>query len=86
MITILMVVCLLFAVLLYEGFQLQNRIGENEQRRTELEAAIEKEEQRTSEIEARREYMKSDEYVRQAARDRLGLLESGELIFKPGDT
>ena len=82
MIAILLVVCLLFAVLLFEGERLRRRIGENEQKRIELQQALEEEELRTGEIESRREFLQSDEYVRQAAKDRLGLVESGEMIFK----
>ena len=37
---------------------------------------------RTESIESLREYMQSDEYIRQAAKDRLGLVESGEVVFK----
>ena len=85
MIAILLVVCLLFAVLLFEGSRLNDRIGENERKRTELEQAIEEEELRTAAIESKREYMQSDDYVRQAAKDRLGLVESGETIFRPKD-
>ena len=83
MAAILLVVCVLFAVLFYEGSRLKNRISSNEVKRIELEAAIEEENRRTEEIEARREYMQSDEYVKQAAKDRLGLVESGEIIFRP---
>ncbi len=85
MIAILLVVCLLFAVLFFEGIRLKQRIGDNDMRRRELETAIEEEKHRTESIEAMREYMQSDEYVKEAARDRLGLVESGELIFKPRD-
>ena len=85
MIAILIVVCLIFAVLLLEGWRLRGRIHDNEARGTELQAAIEEETARTAQIESRREYMQSDEYIRQAAKDRLGLVESGEIIFKSRD-
>ena len=35
--------------------------------------------------ESLREYMQSDEYLKQAAKDRLGLVESDEVIFRPQD-
>ncbi len=85
MIAILFVVCFLFMVLLLEGFRLRQQIVDNDLKHVELERSIAEEEERTLRIESRREYMKSDDYVRQAAKDRLGLIESGEVIFKSAD-
>lgn len=82
MFLITLVVCLLFVVLLLEGHRLSQRIDANELHRQELEEAIGEEAMRTESIESLREYMQSDEYIRQAAKDRLGLVESGEVVFK----
>ena len=82
MIVILCVVCILFGVLLYEGVRLGRRIDENEARRASLEEAIAEENRRTESIEAMRDYMQSEEYIRQLARDRLGLVDEDELILK----
>ena len=46
-------------------------------------AASEKE--RTQEIENMEEYMKTDEYVEDVARDKLGLVYEGETVFKPSN-
>ena len=82
MIVVLCVVCVLFGVLLFEGIRLSRRIDENEARRVALEEAIEEEGKRTESIEAMREYMQTEEYIRQLARDRLGLVDEDELILK----
>lgn len=82
MIAITLIVCFLFAVLFFQGMSMDREIDANEARRVELEEAIASEEARTESIESLREYMQSEEYIRQAAKDRLGLVESGEVVFK----
>ena len=82
MVLITIVVILLFFVLLFESRRLYSRIEANEIHRQDLEKQIEEETRRTEEIEALREYMQSDDYMKQAAKDRLGLVEEGEIIFK----
>lgn len=82
MLAIMVVVSLLFAVLIIEGLRLNRKIDMGEARRQELEQQIAEEKQRTESIEALREYMQSEEYVKQAAKERLGLVESGELVFR----
>lgn len=49
----------------------------------ELEKQIEEEKARTDEIAELEEYMQSQEYVEQIAKDKLGLAYEGEIIFKP---
>ena len=48
----------------------------------ELEQQIAEEEQRTKDIEEYSKYTKTDEYVEEVARDKLGLVKQGEIIFK----
>ena len=85
MFLITFVVCLLFVVLLLEGHHLNERIDANELHRQQLQDEIAGEEARTESIAALREYMHSDEYIRQAAKDRLGLVESDEVVFKEAE-
>ncbi len=82
MLAIMAVAALLFLILFFESRKLQGRVEANEAHHKELQLRIEEEEARTGEIEALREYMKSDDYARQAAKDRLGLIEEGEIVFK----
>ena len=54
----------------------------NQQRTSELEQQIENENQRTEDISEMQEYMQSDEYLEKVAKDKLGLVKDGEIIFK----
>lgn len=79
---ILIVVCLLAAVLAFASISLYGTLKSDEARRAQLLLAIDEENERTKQIEARRDFMTTDEFVKQAARDRLGLVEEGEIIFR----
>lgn len=48
----------------------------------ELEAKIAEQEERSEEIAELEEYVGSDEYVEQVAKDKLGLVKEDEIIFK----
>lgn len=85
MLLITFVVCVMFGVLLMKGVQLHRQIDENERIRQELNLEIEAEHARTEEIGALKEYMQTEDYIRQAAKDRLGLVEEGEIVFRPAD-
>ncbi len=82
MIGITSVVCLLMVILLVQGQRLNAQASANEQRMAELEQQIEDENQRTQEIGDLEEYMQSDEYLEKVAKDKLGLIKDGEIIFK----
>ena len=43
------------------------------------------EKNRTTEIEELEEYMNSDEYIEQVAKEKLGMVKDGEIIFKEAD-
>ncbi len=79
------VVCTLFIVLLVQGMQLRKSLIAGEQTRSEIQAEIEEEEERTETINELKEYMQTDDYVRQAAKERLGLVEDDEIIFKEAE-
>ena len=85
MIGITSVVCLLMVILLVQGQRLNAQASANEQRMAELEQQIEDENQRTQEIGDLEEYMQSDEYLEKVAKDKLGLIKDGEIIFKESD-
>ena len=82
MIGITFVVCVLMVALLVQGRKLNARLTANEQRTSELEQQIENENQRTEDIGEMQEYMQSDEYLEKVAKDKLGLVKDGEIIFK----
>ncbi len=79
---ITVVVCLLLAVLLYQGQSLKSKVKENETKISQLQDAYEKEQERTKEIEALSEYMQSEEYMEKYAKEKIGLLKENEILFK----
>ena len=85
MLAIIFVVIILTVVLLVQGRHLKSRIADIEVRTKELEQQIEEEELRTWEIEMLNEYMQSDEYIEQTAKEKLGLVNDNEIIFKEAD-
>ena len=82
MIGITFVVCVLMVTLLVQGQKLIAKLSSNQQRTSELEQQIENENQRTEDISEMQEYMQSDEYLEKLAKDKLGLVKDGEIIFK----
>lgn len=82
MLGILTVVCILCLVLFIQGQKLRAQITRNDRIYNELNEQIAEEEARTEEIEALRDYYESEDFIRQAARDRLGLIEEGQIVFR----
>lgn len=77
--------CLLFAVgsaAAAKGKEMKQERKKYEERMAELESEIAQEEQRTKEIEEYKEYVTSDEYVEEVARDKLGLVYDDEVLLK----
>lgn len=85
MAVILAVLAVIFVVLFVEGRHLQKRIEASESENSALSEQIAAEEERTKSIYALSEYMQTDDYIKQAAKDRLGLVESNEVIFRESD-
>ena len=81
MIGISLVVIMLMAVLLVQGFSLNVKIAKAEAREEQLEDQLIEEKNRTEEIEKTKEYMNTHEYIEKAARDN-GLAKDNEIIFK----
>lgn len=82
MLAITFVVCILFVVLMVKGFQLRSTIQENYDANDALRKEITEEKDRTEDIRDLADYMQTDEYIEQAAKERLGLVEDDEIIFK----
>ena len=60
--------------------RVQLRAGEEQIR--SLQQQTEREQARSEEIRKTEEYMQSDEYIEQVAKDKLGLIRDGDIIFK----
>lgn len=85
MMMILLVVCILFVALLIGGYRLNKKIDTALAVQRELNEQIEDEKARTQEIAELEEYMKTDDYIREIARDKLGLVDEGDIVFKKAD-
>jgi cell division protein DivIC len=82
---ILVAVVILMAVLFLQSSRLEKRIQAGDQQISELESKTEEENQRTDEIKQLQKYMQSDEYKEQVAKDKLGMVKDGEIIFKESE-
>ena len=72
MIGIGFILLLLAGVLTVNSFMLQAKNKEYKSQEAELEAEIQKEKERSEEIEDYEEYVKSDEYIKETAEEKLG--------------
>lgn len=50
-----------------------------------LQKSIKEEKKHAKEIEKEKEYMQSDEYIAQVAREKLGLVKDNEIVFEEED-
>ncbi len=82
---ILFVVIVLFLTLLILGASIRRKVRTNTNRAAVLQEQILSEEQRTEEIDELEKYMKSDEYIEQVAKEKLGMVKDKEIIFKEAD-
>ena len=85
MMLILFVVIVLFIVLVVSDLSLQKKISVNDNRIENLRQLIKEEEERTQDIEELKDYIESDEYLEQTAKDKLGFVKDGEIIFKESE-
>lgn len=83
----MMGICAVVAVLLIslsvQSGSIKQKNAGYAQQQAQLKKQIEAEEKRTKEIQDMEEYMQTDEYVAEVARDKLGLVYDDETIFKP---
>ena len=85
MISITFVVGLLFVGMMGKSVALESQLSSYNSQIDDLDRQIEEEEGRTTEIDDLKEYMKTDEYVEETAREKLGLVKENEIVFKEGE-
>jgi len=85
MIIITFIVAVLFVTLCILTINLRSKVRIGEDRAAVLQSQIIEEQNRTKEIEELEDYMKSDGYIEQVAKDKLGMVNDGEIIFKASD-
>lgn len=83
MIGISAVVLVLLVSLSVQSNTLKQKNAGYAKQQEQLEQQIDAQEKRTKEIQELEEYMQTDEYVAEVARDKLGLVYGDEILFKP---
>ncbi|MCR5686943.1 MAG: septum formation initiator family protein [Lachnospiraceae bacterium] len=76
------VVLMLMAVILFKGRELKAKQAEYMQREESLQAQIEEEHERTRKLTDYEKYTKTDKFVEEIAKEKLGLLYENEILFR----
>lgn len=84
MLAIIGVVIVLFFAFLIGGIRMRRQIKENDARTASLKSAISAEEEKANSIGATEDVLSTESFIREAAKERLGLVESDEVIYKSG--
>ncbi len=82
MFLVTLVVLMIMAVVAYRSVELQASIDEKDAEIAALEVQILEEEERANEIEEYRKYTQTKGFVEEVAKDKLGLVYEGEILFK----
>lgn len=77
------IIILLSAVILAGGIKLQARNRAYKMQEAELLAQIDDEKERSEEIDQLKEYVGTDKYIEEVAKEKLGLVHENEILFKP---
>ena len=75
-------IVLILLSLMVQSRDLKESLAGYETRAEALSQQLEEEQARTEEIKELKEYMQTDEYAEQAAREKLGLVKDNEIIFQ----
>jgi cell division protein FtsB len=79
------VMLILFTVVTIKGVGLSQKAQDLQTKEASLKAQIEAEESRTEEIAEFEKYTHTRKYIEDTAKDKLGLVYPGEIIFKNTD-
>lgn len=82
MAAIAIVALILLVGLTMQSNNLKTRIAVYDAKAAALNQSIEDEQDRTKEIDEQKEYMQTDEYIAEVARDKLGLVKGNEIVFE----
>ena len=85
MFLVLMVVLMLLVVVSLKSAELRQKQETYAARERVLQEQIDAEKARTEEIEDYRKYTQTKKYVEEVAKDKLGLVNEGEIIYKPDE-
>ena len=79
---IALIVLVLLTTLMVESQDLNTALAGYDARAAVLNQSIEDVQTRTEEIQKLKEYMLTDEYAEQAAREKIGMITENEIIFQ----
>lgn len=79
------VVLIFCIVLTYSSVRLNERLAEEKAVSESLQEQIDEQNERKAALEEREEYMQSEEYYKELAREKLGLAGSNDIIFKKSE-
>lgn len=82
MFLVTVVVLMMLLVVSINSIELQQKQAEYLERQEQLQAEIDAENERTKEIEEFKKYTQTKAYVEEVAKEKLGLVYEGEIIFK----
>lgn len=82
MLSITFVVAILFIAMMTQSISVEKQLSQYQQELEELDNKMAEETERTKEIDDMKEYMETDEYAEEVARDKLGLVKDNEIVFK----
>lgn len=85
MMLIVFVLVLLTVVLGVNAGKLRSKNANYKLQEAELKVQIQEQEDRAKEIEEFEEYVKTDEYIKEVAEEKLGLVDPNEILFKPSN-
>lgn len=76
------VIVMLLVVVSVNSVLLRQKQDTYREREAELDELIATEEQRTTELEELRKYTQTQAYIEEVAKEKLGLVKEGEIVFK----
>lgn len=82
MFLVFLVVIMIGVVVAVRSVDMKATLAENRQREAELQNQIAAEEKRTEEIEEMEKYSETLGYTEDVAKEKLGLINEGEIIFR----
>lgn len=82
----ILVVAILLIVVSIGSLRLTGDLESKEKRKAELEAQIEAEQERAEQLEEYEKYVQTDQFKEKMAREKLGMVKDGEIVFENEDS
>lgn len=82
MFLVFFVVIMLTVVVAVRSIEMRATLQENQAKEAELESEIQEEEKRAEEIEELEKYSETLGYTEEVAKEKLGLVNEGEIVFR----